>query len=111
VELAENAIFYARSRPLVIGDKAAKFLDQEGRERLRRLQEPLGVLSDWTAPGLDETVRAFAESEGVKLGKIAQPLRAALTGSTFSPGIFDVLEVLGRRESLGRLDDAVLGDP
>ena len=111
VELAENAIFYARSRPLVIEGKATKFLDEEGRERLRRLQEPLEALSDWTAPELDETVRAFAESEGVKLGKIAQPLRAALTGSTFSPGIFDVLEVLGRRESLGRLDDVVLGDP
>ncbi len=111
VELAENAVFYAKSRPRVIDEKAAKFLDSEGRERLRRLREPLGALSDWTAPRLDETVRAFAESEGVKLGKIAQPLRAALCGSTFSPGIFDVLEVLGRRESLGRLDDAVLGDP
>ena len=111
VELAENAVFYARSRPLVIGDKAARLLDSEGRERLRRLQKPLEALSDWTAPGLDETVREFAASEGVKLGKIAQPLRAALTGSTFSPGIFDVLEVLGRRESLGRLDDVVLGDP
>ncbi len=109
-ELAENALFYAGLRPLVIGEKAAKLLDREGRERLHRLQEPLRALSDWTAERLDDTVRTFAESNGLKLGKVAQPLRAALTGSTFSPGIFEVMEVLGRRETLGRLE-ALAGGP
>ena len=62
-------------------------------------------MQDWIEPALDETVRAFADAEALKLGRVAQPMRAALTGSNISPGIFDVLVVLGREESLARLKD------
>ena len=107
IELAENSVFYARSRPLPLGKEVAKFLDAENRQRLGRLRGALATLSEWRAAGLEDAVRAFTQSENVKLGKIAQPLRAALTGATASPGIFDVMEVLGRDEALGRLDDAL----
>ncbi len=65
----------------------------------------LAASATWTAPDLEAAVRAYAESKALKLGAVAQPLRAALTGRTTSPGIFDVLVVLGRDESLGRLHD------
>ena len=61
--------------------------------------------ADWQAPALEAVVKAHAEQAGLKLGKLAQPLRAALTGTSTSPGIFDVLEVLGRDEALARLAD------
>ncbi len=107
LELAENSLIYTRSRPLPQSKEAAKLLDAESRQRLGRLRGALAALSEWRAAGLEDAVRAFTQSENVKLGKIAQPLRAALTGSTVSPGIFDVMEVLGRDEALGRLDDAL----
>ena len=68
----------------------------------------LGVVEPWTPEALESCVRTFAEATGRKLGKVAQPLRAALTGRTTSPGIFDVLDVLGREESLARIRDRAL---
>jgi glutamyl-tRNA synthetase len=65
----------------------------------------LSRISDWSGPALEAVVRAYAEESGAKLGSVAQPLRAALTGRSTSPGIFDVLSVLGREESLGRIGD------
>ena len=62
-------------------------------------------MSDWTAGATEQAVREVSESQGVKLGQVAQPLRAALTGRATSPGIFDVLVLLGREESLGRIGD------
>jgi glutamyl-tRNA synthetase len=106
LELAENAGFLVSERPLSLEPKAARLLDPEGRRRLGRLRVHLAAASAWTAGPLEETVRGFAEAEQVKLGQVAQPLRAALTGSTTSPGIFDVMVALGRDESLGRIDDA-----
>ena len=106
VELADNAVFYVRSRPIPIDDKAAALLTPEARERLRRFAAVLAAAEHWTAGALEEQARGFAEREGVKLGNIAQPLRAALAGATTSPGIFDVAEVLGRDECLARLGDA-----
>ena len=85
-------------------EKAAALLDGEARALLGRLIEALSSV-DWTCAALEAAVRAFAEAEGVKLGKVAQPLRAALTGSAASPPIFDVLVALGREESLARLKD------
>ncbi len=105
LELAENAAFYALTRPLPLSQKAAKILDKETRVRLQRLCRNFAALSTWSAADLEETVRQFAEDEELKLGKIAQPLRAALTGTTVSPGIFEVMEVLGKDEVLARLDD------
>ena len=107
VELADNAVFLARTRPVPLGDDAARILDGEARERLGRLVRPLDEAPDWNARLLEDLVRRIADEEGVKLGVIAQPLRAALTGATASPPIFEVMDVLGRNESLGRLADAL----
>ena len=108
VELAEKARFYVAPRPLTPGGDAAKMLTPEARERLGGLAVDLGDLADveWQAAALEQKLRDFADTHGVKLGAVAQPLRAALTGSLASPGIFEVMEVLGRDESLGRLADA-----
>lgn len=105
VELAENATFYCVDRPLELTDKAAKMLSDDARAMIGRLTDRLAGVQDWIEPALDQTVRAFADAEALKLGRVAQPMRAALTGSNISPGIFDVLVVLGREESLARLKD------
>ncbi len=108
VELAANAAFYVAPRPLQMNAKAAKLLNDDGKSHLAALKKELDALAEWTGAGAEQAARALAESRGVKLGRIAQPLRAALTGSNVSPGIFEVLEVLGRDETLGRIGD-VLG--
>ena len=105
VELAEIALFYVRPRPLPMTEQAAKLLDSAARERLAVLRTILAQAEPWTGASLESAVRGAAESAGVKLGALAQPLRAALTGSTTSPPIFEVMEVLGREETLARLDD------
>jgi glutamyl-tRNA synthetase len=107
VDLAERARFYVAPRPIVLDVNAAKLLDQPARARLAALAEALRDLVSWDEPALEATVRAQAEAAGVNLGQLAQPLRAALTGSTASPGIFEVMAVLGREEVLARLADAV----
>jgi len=106
VELAEIGLFYVRPRPLTLNEAALKLLDGEGRSRLALLLPALGKVADWTAPNLEVAVREAATAAGLKLGDLAQPLRAALVGGTTSPPIFEVLAVLGREESLGRLGDA-----
>jgi glutamyl-tRNA synthetase len=103
-ELAEGAAFLFASRPLTLTDKAQALLDQDGRARLRAAADAMRNESDWSAAALESCLNTAAEAHGVGLGKFAQPLRAALTGSTTSPGIFDVLELLGREESLARID-------
>ncbi|MGF7161440.1 glutamyl-tRNA synthetase [Rhodoligotrophos appendicifer] len=108
VELAANAYFLFAERPLPLNDKAAELLDDEARRLIAALVPALEALPDWEVPCLEAAVRAVAEERQVKLGKVAQPLRAALTGSNISPGIFDVLWVLGRDEALGRLRDQVV---
>jgi glutamyl-tRNA synthetase len=105
VELAEIATFYVRPRPLPLSDAAAKQLDAAARGRLASLQPALAGVPDWNAAALEAVVRTAAETGGAKLGALAQPLRAALTGSVTSPPIFEVMQTLGRSESLGRLDD------
>lgn len=105
-ELVENASFYVKPRPLSYNEKAAKLLDEEGLARLGILKDPLENLSDWTEENLEKVTKDVAEKAEVKLGKIAQPLRAALTGSNMSPGIFEVMVVLGKEETLLRLEDA-----
>jgi len=105
VELAENAEFYALDRPLAMNPRADKLLSPEARRRLGGLHARLSALPDWAEAAVEEAVRAFAEAEGCKLGDAAQPLRAALTGSNTSPGIFEVMVVLGREESLARIAD------
>ena len=106
-ELAENAAFYFRSRPLEIDDKAARLLAGDGGALLDRLSQRLAALAEWSEAAVESAVRSFAEDEGIKLGAVAQPLRSALTGTTTSPGIFEVAAILGRDEVLGRVEDAV----
>jgi glutamyl-tRNA synthetase len=106
VELAEIAAFYVRPRPLPIGEAAAKQLDTAARGRLLALRQSLTAVVDWNAATLEAVVRSAAEAAGAKLGAYAQPLRAALTGSVTSPPIFEVMQALGKAESLARLADA-----
>jgi glutamyl-tRNA synthetase len=103
-ELAENAKFLFAKRPLAMSPKAAELLDDNSRIILRRICSALAAQSDWTTEALEATTKALAEELGLGLGKLAQPMRAALTGTTTSPGIFDVLVLLGRDESLARLE-------
>lgn len=103
-ELADGAGFLFAKRPLQMTEKAAKLLDDEGRARLSTISTALAKENDWTIDALEATTKALAEELGLGLGKLAQPMRAALTGTTTSPGIFDVLVLLGRDESLARLD-------
>jgi len=105
-ELAESAVFYVRSRPIPLNQKAEKLLNAEARERLAEIAERLAELDPWTEEALEAAIQELAEAWGVKLGKLAQPLRAALTGSNVSPGIYEVLAVLGKSEALDRLRDA-----
>ena len=105
VELAANARFLVTPRPIRPDDKAAKLLTSDARRLLADLRERLGGV-EWHPERLEDEIRAFAEQKGTKLGSVAQPLRAALTGSLASPGIFVVMQVLGREESLGRIADA-----
>ena len=106
-ELAAAAMFYCRRRPLGMDEEAAALLDKEGLACLSLARTALADVDPWTNKSAEAAVRAAAEKADEKLGKIAQPLRAALTGSTVSPGIFDVLGVLGKLESVGRIDDAL----
>ncbi|MBX9898909.1 MAG: glutamate--tRNA ligase [Qipengyuania sp.] len=104
VELAEGARFLFARRPLALTDKAAALLDEQGRGLLAQVGETLRGETDWTSQALEVTTKALAERLGLGLGKLAQPMRAALTGTTTSPGIFDVLVLLGRAEALARID-------
>jgi glutamyl-tRNA synthetase len=107
-ELAANAMFLVAPRPLQPDPKAAALLTAAARGLLGALSARLAD-ADWRAAPLEALVRHFAEEKAVKLGALAQPLRAALTGATASPGIFEVMVVLGREECLGRIADAAAG--
>jgi glutamyl-tRNA synthetase len=104
-ELAERAQFYVAPRPIPIDAKARALLDEPARQRLRLFARAVATPA-WTLAALEESTRRFAEAAGLTLGDVAQPLRAALVGSTASPGIFEVMEVLGRDEALARIADA-----
>lgn len=107
LDLVEKAEIYACSRPLAVDEKARKLLDADAIARLAALRQELAALDAWKEDALEVAVKAFAEKVEIKMGMVAQPLRAALTGTTASPGIFEVLAVLGRDEALGRIDDAL----
>jgi glutamyl-tRNA synthetase len=106
-ELSDNALFYAKPRPLVPDEKAAKLLTGDALEHLGKLKAALAGIDDWSDETVEGCVKSFAEAEALKLGQIAQPLRAALCGTTVSPGIFEVAHVLGAEETLGRIDDVL----
>lgn len=103
-EIVEGAAFLFAKRPLALTEKAAQLLDGDARMVLRLISDRLHAENDWTSAALEATTKSLAEEQGLGLGKLAQPMRAALTGTTTSPGIFDVLVLLGRDEALARLD-------
>src|SRR5207244_4354038 len=109
LELLDGARFLIAERPIPIDGKAAGLLTVEARTLLGELAHALGGVEPWSAEATEQAVRTFAERKGVKLGSVAQPLRAAMTGRTTSPGIFEVLAVLGKPESLARLADQASG--
>jgi glutamyl-tRNA synthetase len=105
IELLDGANFLFADRPLILDAKAAGIVEAGGRAHIAALIPRFAALAQWSAASLEAAVRDYAAETKVKLGDVAQPLRAALTGRATSPGIFDVLEVLGRDESLARLQD------
>lgn len=105
VELADGAAFLFDQRPLTIEEKAGMILNADACKLLADILPKLESISNWNVSELDAIVRAYAEENDLKLGKVAQPLRAALTGRSASPGVFDVLAVLGRDESIARIRD------
>jgi glutamyl-tRNA synthetase len=105
VELMKGAQFLFFKRPLAMDDKARQIIKDGGSAALQSLLPVLEQIPNWAAQDIELAVKFHAESQGFKLGKLAQPLRAALTGTSVSPGIFEVLEVLGREESMARLGD------
>jgi glutamyl-tRNA synthetase len=105
LELIDLAQFIYAVRPISVDTAAAEQLTPDNRANIAGFVEILSGLNDWSVAALDAAARAFAEDKGLKLGKVAQPLRAALTGRTVSPGIFEVMVLIGRDESLARLSD------
>jgi len=105
IDLIDGAHFLFAARPIPLDDKARTMLSPEAQEVLRNLEGELSQVEPWSTEATEQAVRTFAERHGLKLGNVAQPLRAALTGRTTSPGIFEVLAVLGKAESLGRIAD------
>ena len=105
LELIAGSYFIFADRPLELEPKAAAVLTVETRELIGKLRAALEAVTDWSSETTEAAMRNFAEQNNLKLGAVAQPLRVALTGRTTSPGIFDVLAVLGRDECLARLAD------
>jgi glutamyl-tRNA synthetase len=104
-EIAEGSLFLFKSRPLDLDERAAALLEGGAADLLALTYAALAAVPEWSAEATEQAVREVAERAGVKLGLVAQPLRAALTGRATSPGIFDVLVLLGRDESLARVAD------
>ncbi|MFD2649558.1 glutamate--tRNA ligase [Devosia albogilva] len=107
LELIELAQFIYAARPITIDTAAQALLTPEAKQLLASVADTLRGLADWTVPEIDAAMRQLAEAKGLKLGKVAQPLRAALTGRTVSPGIFEVMVLIGREESMARLQDQI----
>jgi glutamyl-tRNA synthetase len=110
VDLIDGANFLLADRPLPLDDKAKALLTEPAMILLRELAPELKAVEPWTGEATEQAVRAFAERRSAKLGAVAQPLRVALTGRTTSPGIFEVLALLGKAESLGRIADQISTD-
>jgi glutamyl-tRNA synthetase len=109
LDLADGAAFLFQARPIPVDEAAALLLDDAARALIETAAVRLAALPGWTLEAIETVIRAVAEDAGIGLGKVAQPLRIALTGRTTSPGIFDVILLLGRDEALERLADQVQG--
>jgi glutamyl-tRNA synthetase len=107
-QLVDLSLFYCRDRPLVYTHEAAQIIDPDTRLHLRNIEAVLTNIHDWTQGTIEKAIKVYANTQELKLARIAQPLRAALTGATSSPGIFEVATVLGKEETLGRIADAAV---
>ena len=107
LELADATVFALKARPLELPEKALALLTDETRQRLARLRDRLADAASWEAPSLEADLRAFAEAEGVGLGKIGPALRAVLSGGSPAPDLAGALAALGHEEAIGRIDDAL----
>ena len=105
IELLAGMAYLTAERPLTFEPKAAALLDDTARATLAAVAAALAAEKDWSAASLEAAIRALADAKGLKLGQVAQPLRAALTGRAVSPPVFDVMAVLGREETLARIGD------
>jgi glutamyl-tRNA synthetase len=110
LELADQAAFLFAQRPVIIDEKTQGLLTDEARARQRRLADQLATQDDWSPAGLEAMLKSFAESEGVGLGKIGPALRGMLTGGKPSPDLGRTLAILGKAETLGRIEDALSPD-
>lgn len=107
LELADAVVFVLRSRPLELPEKGRAMLTDEVRDRLVRLRDDIAAAADWTVPALEARIRAFAEREGVGIGKFGPALRMVLGGGSPAPDLASTLVSLGKDETLGRMDDAL----
>ncbi|MBW7911527.1 MAG: glutamate--tRNA ligase, partial [Alphaproteobacteria bacterium] len=105
IELADAGLFFVRPRPLPLSEDAAKVLDADTRGMLGEMKQTLVSLDDFKAEKIEAALKEYGTQKGLKLGKVAMPLRAAITGTTNSPSIFHVAEILGKEETLARLSD------
>ena len=106
-DLIAGAQFLFAERPLNLDEKAAKLLDDPARQVMAELSNHLETADEWNLQSVETSLRAFVETNDLKFGKVAQPLRAVLTGTTVSPGIFEILTVLGKEEAIARIQDQI----
>jgi glutamyl-tRNA synthetase len=107
VEMAENARFYFVEDMTYDPGAAKKFLKPDVIDLMKDIRDRIGGLMSFTQSDLEKVFLDFIEEKGIKLGRIAQPLRIALTGTSVSPGLFEVMEVLGKEKILRRIDKAL----
>ena len=103
-ELAASAMIYIVSPPINMDEKAGNILSKDARQLIRGLLEPFNELTNWNKTKIEETLMNFATDCDIKFGSVALPLRAALTGTTSSPDIFEVIEILGKEEVVQRIE-------
>ena len=104
-ELIDNIVFYVQKRPLILNKKATNILNSDARKRLAQLAKILGDLGIWSENSIEKVIKDFANQQEINLKQIALPFRVAITGTTISPGIFEVAKILGQQETMGRLKD------
>jgi len=107
VQLASSSLFYVKERPIMLDEKAASLMDATAKEYLVALREAFINMEDFNADNIKQTIKDISDAKGVKMGNVAMPLRAALTGTTVSPSIFHVAEILGKEETLARMNDNI----
>lgn len=105
IELAHAGLFYVRRRPLLLDEPASKTLDTSARALLQEMRQTLANLNEFKSDKIEASLKEFSTQKALKLGKVAMPLRCAITGTTNSPSVFHVAEILGKEETLGRLSD------